>query len=68
MAIFIMIRTFGTLYVELKEEKFLIKWDFQFISVMDIDHIKPIAKGGKTTYDNLQTLCRRCNKEKGDTY
>ena len=35
---------------------------------LEIDHIKPIAKGGKTTYDNLQTLCRNCNKEKGDTY
>lgn len=35
---------------------------------LEIDHIKPIAKGGKTTYDNLQTLCRRCNKEKGDSY
>ncbi len=35
---------------------------------LEIDHIKPIAKGGKTTYDNLQTLCRRCNKEKGDKY
>lgn len=33
---------------------------------LEIDHIKPIAKGGKSTYDNLQTLCRRCNKEKGD--
>lgn len=35
---------------------------------LEIDHIKPIAKGGKTTYDNLQTLCRRCNKLKGDSY
>jgi len=35
---------------------------------LEIDHIKPIAKGGKSTYDNLQTLCRRCNKYKGDTY
>lgn len=32
---------------------------------LEIDHIKPIAKGGKSTYDNLQTLCRNCNKEKG---
>lgn len=32
---------------------------------LEIDHIVPIAKGGKTTYNNLQTLCRRCNKEKG---
>lgn len=35
---------------------------------LEIDHIMPIAKGGKTTYNNLQTLCKRCNKEKGDTY
>lgn len=33
---------------------------------LEIDHIMPIAKGGKTTYDNLQTLCHRCNVEKGD--
>ena len=35
---------------------------------LEIDHIKPIAKGGKSTYGNLQTLCKRCNKEKGDKY
>lgn len=35
---------------------------------LEIDHIKPIAKGGKSEYDNLQTLCRRCNKNKGDKY
>lgn len=35
---------------------------------LEIDHILPIAKGGKTTYDNLQTLCHKCNVEKGDTY
>lgn len=35
---------------------------------LEIDHIKPIAKGGKSTYDNLQTLCKRCNQEKGDSY
>ena len=35
---------------------------------LEIDHKKPIAKGGKSTYDNLQTLCHRCNQEKGDKY
>lgn len=35
---------------------------------LEIDHIKPIAKGGKSTYDNLQTLCKKCNQQKGDTY
>lgn len=33
---------------------------------LEIDHIIPIAKGGKTTYDNLQTLCHHCNVVKGD--
>ena len=32
---------------------------------LEIDHIYPIAKGGKSTYDNLQTLCHRCNMRKG---
>lgn len=35
---------------------------------LEIDHIQPISKGGKSTYDNLQTLCRRCNKEKGNRF
>ncbi len=33
---------------------------------LEIDHIIPISKGGKSTYDNLQTLCRKCNYEKGN--
>ena len=33
---------------------------------LEIDHIIPIAKGGKSEYSNLQTLCRRCNKNKSD--
>ena len=32
---------------------------------LEVDHIIPIAKGGKSTYDNLQTLCHRCNYKKG---
>lgn len=35
---------------------------------LQIDHIKPISKGGKSTYDNLQTLCEDCNKQKDDKY
>lgn len=40
----------------------------QYFSDLEIDHIKPIAKGGKSVYSNLQTLCSRCNKNKGDDY
>ena len=32
---------------------------------LEIDHIIPISKGGKSTYDNLQTLCHNCNYNKG---
>ena len=34
---------------------------------LEVDHIFPIAKGGKTTFDNLQTLCHDCNVKKSDT-
>ena len=33
--------------------------------LLEIDHIVPIAKGGMTTEDNLQTLCCKCNRTKG---
>lgn len=32
---------------------------------LEIDHIVPISKGGKSIYSNLQTLCHRCNVKKG---
>lgn len=34
--------------------------------LLEIDHIIPIAKGGYTVEDNLQTLCWKCNRAKGD--
>lgn len=32
---------------------------------LHVDHIIPIAKGGKTEMSNLRTLCDRCNLGKG---
>ena len=32
---------------------------------LHIDHIVPVAKGGKTVPSNLQVLCSRCNGSKG---
>jgi diadenosine tetraphosphate (Ap4A) HIT family hydrolase/5-methylcytosine-specific restriction endonuclease McrA len=37
------------------EEKFL-----------DVDHIMPVNKGGKTVLENLQALCYTCNSQKSD--
>ena len=31
---------------------------------LEIDHIVPVAKGGTNDIDNLQTLCRECNRMK----
>lgn len=33
---------------------------------LHVDHIIPVSKGGKTTMDNLRTLCDRCNMGKSD--
>lgn len=33
--------------------------------LLEVDHILPIKEGGCTVEDNLQTLCWRCNRNKG---
>jgi hypothetical protein len=35
--------------------------------LLEVDHIIPIAKGGKTVDSNLQCLCWKCNRSKGAT-
>jgi len=35
-------------------------------SILDVDHILPRSKGGKTVYENLQVLCAKCNRSKRD--
>jgi 5-methylcytosine-specific restriction endonuclease McrA len=34
--------------------------------LLEIDHIKPVSKGGLSTETNLQTLCWRCNRTKSN--
>ena len=33
---------------------------------LTIDHVLPKARGGKDTWTNLVTACKRCNAKKGD--
>ena len=39
--------------------------EFEF-EQMHADHITPWSKGGKTTPENCQMLCRDCNLKKGN--
>lgn len=34
--------------------------------VLEVDHKVPISRGGRSTLDNLWTLCRDCNRGKSD--
>ena len=33
---------------------------------LHVDHILPWSKGGETVFENLQTLCSKCNLGKSD--
>lgn len=35
--------------------------------LLEIDHIVPVSKGGKTEPSNLQTLCWKCNRSKSNS-
>lgn len=40
------------------------KCGFEIGEVMEVDHVIPISKGGKDTYNNLQLLHRQCHVQK----
>lgn len=35
------------------------------VKELNLDHVQPRSRGGRSTWENLVTSCRRCNLEKG---
>ena len=33
---------------------------------LEVDHIIPVSLGGPDTTDNLQTVCKECNRSRGN--
>lgn len=33
---------------------------------LTLDHVQPKSRGGRSSWDNLTTACKRCNSRKGD--
>lgn len=48
-----------------QEGKCAICGEYHSIDEMEADHIIPWSKGGHTTLENCQLLCRHCNRVKG---
>lgn len=50
-----------------KQKGICVKCENQFkLSEMEADHIKPWSKGGQTTMENCQMLCKTCNAIKSN--
>ena len=62
---------------ELKDQTWSRDYDNQFMATCiacktttinsrncEYDHITPVSKGGKSTLDNLQAICKSCNRKK----
>lgn len=36
------------------------------LNMLTVDHIQPVSRGGKSTWENLISCCRLCNSRKGN--
>lgn len=47
---------------EERDGAFIAGWNYP-----SIDHVRPLAKGGLHSWDNVKLACRKCNTEKSDS-
>ena len=40
-------------------------WSHDDVAKFELDHIRPVSRGGSNTIENLVVACRRCNRMKG---
>ena len=56
--------------VPLTKKNIMVRDDFKCVYCgstiqLTIDHIVPVSRGGKTSFENCVTACRKCNHSKG---
>lgn len=49
----------------LRRDRFMCRYCGDTKKGLTMDHVTPVSKGGNTTYDNLVTACKKCNRGKG---
>jgi 5-methylcytosine-specific restriction endonuclease McrA len=70
MKLVTMIRTIYKNKVPFSKRNVMIRDDFKCLycgareSKMTIDHVQPVSKGGKSTFLNCVTACKKCNNKK----
>jgi hypothetical protein len=53
-------------FVVLKRDRYRCRICRAADAELEVDHIVPVSRGGGDTLDNLQTLCKACNRSKSD--
>jgi len=73
-SVLVLLRLIRRIYknrVPLTKKNIMVRDDFKCVYCgsafnLTIDHIVPVSRGGKTSFENCVTSCRECNNNKGD--
>jgi hypothetical protein len=63
------IKLWGEIRIRIfKRDNYTCKYCKVVGGILEVDHIRPISKGGTNLDVNLTTSCRTCNRQKKDKY